>query len=143
MDSSPSHNAVPIVLPSNRSFGWLFCLVFALIAAVPLLSGGAIRVWAIGVSGVFAAAALLLPNSLTPLNRAWMRFGALLHQIVSPIVLAVMFFVIITPFGLFMQRFKRNPLGLHREPIDSYWINREPPGPKPEPRRPAPVRPER
>lgn len=88
--------------------------------------------WAVGVSIVFAILAIAAPNLLTPLNRAWMQFGALLHRIVSPIVLAVLFFVVITPFGLVMRVMKRDPLRLSRHEDRSYWVDRMPPGPRPD-----------
>ena len=121
-----------LVLPPNRSFGFLFCAVFAIVAAWPLLSGNGPRIWAVGVSAAFALLAVLAPDLLTPLNRAWMRFGALLHRIVSPIVLAILFFIVITPFGLVMQAMKRDPLRLRRLDERSYWVDRAPPGPRPD-----------
>lgn len=125
-------SAPALVLPPNRSFGILFCLVFAIVAVWPLFSGNGLRMWAVGVSIVFAILAIAAPNLLTPLNRAWMQFGALLHRIVSPIVLAVLFFVVITPFGLVMRVMKRDPLRLSRHEDRSYWVDRMPPGPRPD-----------
>lgn len=119
-------------LPANRSFGLVFCGFFALIALFPLFSGGPVRVWAAIVSALFGAAAFLFPSALTPLNRLWMRFGALMHRIVSPIVLALLFFAVITPFGLAMRLLGRRPLKLRYEPVETYWIDRDPPGPGPE-----------
>ena len=132
MDLSRAHQTAP-VLPSNRSFGVLFTAVFALIAVWPLFFGEALRVWAGALSGAFALVTLLSPGLLTPLNRGWMRFGALLHRIVSPIVLAFMFFVVLTPFGLIMRIAGRRPLALSKDAsLDTYWVHREPPGPEPE-----------
>ncbi len=119
-------------LPTNRSFGLVFCGFFALLALFPLLSGGSVRLWSPIVSATLGATALFLPSVLTPLNRLWMRFGALLHRIVSPIVLALLFFVVITPFGLVMRLLGKDPLKLRSEPVQTYWIDREPPGPQPE-----------
>jgi len=75
MESSPLQQT-SLVLPSNRSFGLLFAVVFALVAVWPLFFGGAVRNWAGALSAVFAATALLTPKLLAPLNRGWMRFGA-------------------------------------------------------------------
>ncbi|MBX3591995.1 MAG: hypothetical protein KF755_13920 [Burkholderiaceae bacterium] len=119
-------------LPTNRSFGLVFCGFFALLALFPLLSGGSVRLWSAVASAAFGATALFFPSVLTPLNRLWMRFGALLHRIVSPIVLALLFFVVITPFGLVMRLLGKDPLKLRSEPVQTYWIDREPPGPQPE-----------
>ena len=132
METVQSNAETEIVLPSNRSFGFLFCIVFLIVAVWPLFFSGGLRLWAIVVSGLFALAALVAPGVLTPLNRLWMKFGALLHKIVSPIVLAILFFVVITPYGLVMRAFKRDPLRLRTEDSDTYWVDRSPPGPKPD-----------
>lgn len=132
MQTSPVSPPEGLQLPTNRSFGLVFCGFFALVALFPLLSGESIRLWSAVVSVAFGAAALFLPSVLTPLNRLWMRFGALLHRVVSPIVLAVLFFVVITPFGLVMRLLGKDPLKLRFLPVQTYWIDRDPPGPKPE-----------
>lgn len=119
-------------LPTNRSFGLVFCGFFALVAALPLLSGGSVRNWSAIVSAIFGVAAFVFPFALAPLNRLWMRFGALLHRIVSPVVLALLFFVVITPFGLAMRMLGKAPLKLRYEPVQTYWIDRDPPGPAPD-----------
>ncbi len=132
MESSPLRQS-SLVLPSNRSFGLLFAFVFALMAIWPLFFGGVIRNWAGALSAVFAATALLTPKVLAPLNRGWMRFGALLHRIMSPVLLAIMFFVVLTPFALVMRATGRRPLALSRDKsADTYWVHRAPPGPEPE-----------
>lgn len=118
---------------SNRALGIVFAVVFALIALVPPLFGGPIRLWSLGVSAAFLAAAFLAPALLGPLNRVWTRFGLLLHRIVSPIVLGFMFFVVVTPIGLLMRAFGKDPLRLRFDRVvRSYWIERKPPGPAPE-----------
>jgi hypothetical protein len=117
----------------NRSFGFLFAGIFALIGLLPLIFGGVPRLWAIVLAGVFLLAALVFPGVLAPLNRLWMRFGLLLHRIVSPVVLGIMFFGVITPIGLVMRLFGKDPLRLRLDKAaDSYWIERTPPGPAPE-----------
>lgn len=132
MDLSPPRKP-ELVLPSNRSIGLLFTAVFAVVAIWPLLSGGAFRIWAAVVSAALAATALLAPDVLAPLNRAWMRFGALLHRLTSPVVLALVYFAVITPFGLAMRAAGRRPLALARDPsAQSYWTDRDPPGPEPD-----------
>lgn len=132
METSQPRREHEIVLPSNRSFGLLFCFVFLVVAFWPIVFGGGLRLWAVAISALFALAALVVPGVLTPLNRLWMKFGALLHRIVSPIVLGILFFVVITPYGLVMRAFKRDPLRLRREPADTYWVDRSPPGPAPD-----------
>lgn len=118
---------------SNRSFGLVFAVVFAIVALLPLLGGGPPRMWSLGIAAVFAVLAFALPRVLAPLNRLWLKFGLLLHRIVNPVVLGIMFFLVVTPTGLLMRLFGKDPLRLKREPsAASYWIERTPPGPKPE-----------
>ncbi len=132
MPSTEPNSPGELQLPTNRSFGLVFCGFFALLALFPLLYGGSARLWSVVVSAAFGATALLFPSVLTPLNRLWMRFGALLHRIVSPVILALLFFVVITPFGLVMRLLRKDPLRLRFEPVQTYWIDRDPPGPSPE-----------
>jgi hypothetical protein len=118
---------------SNRTFGCVFAALFALVGLLPLILGRAPRIWAFGVSGIFLLAALLFPSALAPLNRLWLRIGLLLHRVVSPIALGIMFFLVITPMGLLMRAMGKDPLRLRPEPdAGSYWIDRRPPGPAPE-----------
>jgi len=118
---------------SNRALGLVFAVVFLLVAVFPLPFGGAVRWWSIGVAAAFAAVAFVLPGVLTPLNRAWTRFGLILHKIVSPIVLGFLFYVVVTPLGLLMRLLGKDPLRLHwDQQSPTYWIERTPPGPKPE-----------
>jgi hypothetical protein len=118
---------------SNRSFGLVFSGVFALIGLLPLIVGGAARLWAVVLAVAFLIVALACPAVLAPLNRLWMAFGLLLHRIVSPIVLGIMFFGVITPMGLLMRALGKDPLRLRLDKAaGSYWIERTPPGPAPE-----------
>ena len=118
---------------SDRSFGIVFAVVFAVIGLLPLAFGGGIRLWSLAVGGGFLAIALAAPWLLAPLNRLWLRFGLLLHRIVSPIVLGVMFFLVITPMGLLMRAMGKDLLRLKFDKQSaSYWIGRIPPGPPPE-----------
>lgn len=118
---------------SNRTFGLVFTALFAIIAVFPLFSGGGIQWWSLALALSFLIVALVFPKVLTPLNRAWTRFGLLLHKIVNPIVLGFLFYVVVTPLGLLMRLFGKDPLRLHWDRRGStYWIERTPPGPKPE-----------
>ena len=118
---------------SNRSFGLVFCAVFLVIGIVPWLFGGQLRIWSLAVSAVFLVIALALPRVLEPLNKAWLRLGLVLHRIVSPIVLGIMFFGVITPIGLLMRVLGKDQLRLRFDgDARTYWIERRPPGPKPE-----------
>lgn len=118
---------------SDRSFGFVFAVVFAAIGLLPLIVGGGVRLWALAIGGGFLLVALALPRVLAPLNRLWLKFGLLLHKIVSPIVLGIMFYGVVTPTGLLMRALGKDPLRLKFERQSaSYWIERVPPGPPPE-----------
>jgi hypothetical protein len=109
-------------LPSNRSFGWLFAGVFTLSAFA--------HPWTIALAAIFAAITLTKDEWLTPLNRAWMKFAELLHAVVSPAMMAIMFFGVFTPMGWAMRRFGWDAMRRAWDPAaKSYWIKRDPAGP--------------
>jgi hypothetical protein len=118
---------------SNRSFGLVFAAVFLIIALFPLIGGREVRLWALLAALAFAGAAFLRPSLLAPLNRLWFRFGLLLHHVVNPLVLGLMYFLVVTPMGLVIRIFggRLLSLGFSRD-AQSYWIRRSPPGPEPE-----------
>ena len=111
---------------SERNFGLVFAVVFALVGLWPILGGNGMRIWALAVAAVFALLAFVRPSVLRPLNLAWFRFGLLLGRIVSPVVMALIFFVAVTPTALVMRMFGKDVLQLRfdRE-AKSYWIGRE------------------
>ena len=116
------NNTLP--LPSNRSFGWTFTAFFTLIAVF-------FYPWLLALAAVTAAVTVTREQWLEPLNRAWMRFGALLHHVVSPVVLGLIYFGVFTPVGLVMRLAGRDAMARRFEPAKpSYWISREPPGPR-------------
>jgi hypothetical protein len=118
---------------SDRAFGLVFAAVFAIIAFLPIVFGGSVRLWSLILAAAFVAVALARPALLAPLNHLWLKLGLLLHRVVSPVVLGIMFFLVVTPIGLLMRAFGKDPLRLKRDPTTtSYWIPREPPGPTPE-----------
>jgi hypothetical protein len=118
---------------SDRSFGIVFTVFFGIVGGLPLLGGGGPRLWAFGVAGAFLGAAFVAPKVLHPLNVLWMRFGALLNLIVSPLVLGLLFFLTITPIGLLARLMGKDLLRLRWDKqAPSYWIVRTPPGPPPE-----------
>jgi Saxitoxin biosynthesis operon protein SxtJ len=117
---------------SDRAFGFVFAAVFAIVGCWPLLDGRLPRWWTLAISAAFLAVALVRPVTLAPLNRLWTRFGLLLHRVVNPIVLGVIFFGVITPIGLVMRAIGWDGLRLKRDSAaDTYWIERRPPGPPP------------
>ncbi len=118
---------------SDRAFGLVFTAVFAIVGLWPLAGGGPLRIWALGVAAAFLAAAAIRPKILAPLNRIWTGIGLFLHRIANFVVLTLMFYLVITPTGLMLRLFGKDPLRLRLEPgARSYWIERRPPGPAPE-----------
>lgn len=110
-------------LPSDRSFGWTFTGVFALIAFF--------QPWLLALAALTAAVTLVRAHWLAPLKRAWMKFGELLHCVVSPLVLGAIFFGMFAPIGVAMRAFGRDAMKRRFEPQSpSYWVTRDPPGPR-------------
>ena len=115
---------------SERNFGLVFAAFFALVALLPALHGRPIRYWALVVCAAFLVAALAAPKTLKPLNLLWFRLGLILHKVVNPIVMALLFFGTITPMAWWLRRRGKSPIDtrLHAERA-SYWVARTPPGP--------------
>jgi hypothetical protein len=115
-------HAPDTTLPSNRSFGWLFAGVFAFLAFF--------HPWTIALAAVFAAVTLTRDEWLTPLNRAWMKLGALMHMVISPVIMGIMFFGVFTPMGWVMRRSGWDAMRRTWDPAaKSYWVRRDPAGP--------------
>ncbi len=112
-------------ISSNRSFGLLFFIVFALISVWPIINGGTPRLWPIPFSIIFLVLGLLNSKILNPLNLAWIKFGEILGRIIAPIVMGIVYFLIITPIGLFMRIIGKDLLGIKFSENKSYWIKRE------------------
>jgi hypothetical protein len=111
------------LMPSDRKFGWTFAALFFLVGAFA-------HPWMMAVGAVLAVVTLTRAHWLAPLKHAWMRFGELLNRIVSPVVMAVIFFVVFTPVAIFMRLTGRDALDRRYEPASpSYWKGRQPPGP--------------
>jgi hypothetical protein len=117
---------------SDRSFGLVFTALFLLIGLAPLLHGRGVRYWSIAIAAAFLVVALARPALLGPMNRLWTQFGLLLHKIVNPIVMGLLFFLILTPFAAGLRILGKDPLRRRFDPAaGSYWIPRDPPGPPP------------
>jgi hypothetical protein len=112
-----------IKLPTNKNFGTVFFLVFLIISLFPLLKNENIRIWSIIIALVFLVLGLLNSQILTPLNRIWLRFGILLGILVSPIIMSIVFFAVVTPISFMMKLFNKNLLTLKKDNKNSYWIN--------------------
>ena len=121
-----------VALPSNRSFGTLFVVVFGLLGAYSWWRGGAVYPWAFVLSALTLAVTLAKPDWLAPANRAWMKLAELLNRVVSPVVLGVIFFAIFTPTAWVMRLAGRDAMKRGFEPAArTYWVQRDPPGPDP------------
>lgn len=119
-----------IKLPTDRSFGFTFAVVFALIGGWLTWKAHRFGVGFLAAAGLFALIAIVAPKLLHGLNVVWMRFGALLNQVVSPIIMGVIFFGVFAPVGLLFRLRGRDALRRKFEPEStSYWIPRDPPGP--------------
>ncbi len=118
---------------SDRSFGLIFTVFWGIVAVAPLRRGGSIRTWAVVLAAAFLVCVMVRPTVLGPLNRLWQGFARSLQRVTNPIVMAILFFSTIVPFGLIMRLMNRDVLRLRWERASrSYWIPREPPGPRPE-----------
>ena len=111
--------------PSNKSFGILFFVVFLIVGLWPILKSEDIRIWSIVISSIFLILGLLNSRLLNPLNKTWMKFGELLGKIIPPIVMAGIFFIVITPMSLLIKIFGKDLLKLKFTKEHSYWIKRE------------------
>ena len=111
-------------LPSNRSFGLLFFFVFIIIGLWPIIHSESIRIWSVVISLIFFVLGIFNAKILTPLNKVWMSFGKLLGNFVSPIVMGVIFFGVVTPTGLILKLFSKDILNLKKNKNDTYWLKK-------------------
>ena len=112
-------------ISSNRSFGILFSILFAIIAFWPIINGNPLRLWSIPISVIFLVLGLLNSKLLNPLNIVWVKFGELLGIIIAPIVMAIIYFIIVTPIGLLMRLIGKDLLNIKFSKANTYWIKRE------------------
>ena len=117
-----------IKISSNRSFGIVFFIVFLLIALYPILKGNDLRIWSLLISSIFLILGLINSKILTPLNRLWFKFGLLLGKFISPLIMGIIFFVVVTPIGIVMRVLKKDLLNLKYNQKETYWIKKT--GPK-------------
>ena len=117
-----------IKISSNRSFGIVFFIVFLLIALYPLLKGNDLRIWSLIISFIFLVLGLINSKILTPLNRLWFKFGLLLGKFISPLIMGIIFFAVVTPIGIIMRLLKKDLLNLKYNKKETYWIDKK--GPK-------------
>ena len=117
-----------IKLGSNKSFGIVFFIVFLLLGFYPLFNDGNIRVWSLVISLIFLTLGLLNSKLLLPLNKIWFKFGILLGKIVSPLIMGIIFFLVVTPIAFIMRLIGKDLLNLKFNNKKSYWIEKT--GPK-------------
>tara|TARA_B100000902_G_C26861928_1_gene693455 strand:- start:152 stop:535 length:384 start_codon:yes stop_codon:yes gene_type:complete len=117
-----------VEISTNRSFGLVFFAVFLLIALYPLGNIGEIRIWSLIISLIFLILGLLNSKILTPLNKLWFKLGIFLGKVISPIIMGIIFFLVVTPIGLTMRILRKDVLNLKYTRNKSYWIEKN--GPK-------------
>ncbi len=117
-------NLINIKRKDNITFGILFFILFLIIGLYPLKSEGLIRIWSVVLSLAFLIITIIRPNLFTFINKLWIQFGIILGKIISPVVMSLVFFFVITPIGILIRIFKKDVMGLKRGAI-TYWINRE------------------
>ena len=117
-----------VKIGSNRSFGIVFFIVFLLISIYPLINNENIRIWSLVVSLIFLVLSIINSNFLLPLNKLWFKFGIFLGKIISPIIMGIIFFLVVTPIGLIMRLLGKDVLNLKLNDYKSYWIKKT--GPK-------------
>ena len=111
-----------IKLPSNRNFGIIFSIFFLIVALWPLLNQNEIRIWSLVISFLFFVLGLFNFKLLTPLNKLWLKFGIILGNIISPVIMGIIFFLVVTPTALIMRIFKKDILKLKKNSNNTYWI---------------------
>ena len=117
-------NSIKVNSKDNITFGILFFIFFLIFGLYPLKSDEAIRVWSVVLSLVLLIITIIKPNLFTFLNKFWIKLGILLGKIISPIVMGLVFFFVVTPIGILVRILKKDVMGLKRG-TSSYWINRE------------------
>ena len=117
-------NSKNIKISSNRSFGIVFLIVFLIISIFPLLKDENIKTWSVVVSIVFLILGLLNSPILSPLNKIWFKFGILLGNLISPLVMGLIFFAVVTPTSFIMRALGKDILNLKKNNKKSYWVEK-------------------
>ena len=116
-----------VKIGSNRSFGIVFFVVFLIIATYPLINGDELRLWSLIISIIFLFLGLINSKILNPFNKLWFKFGIFLGKIISPLVMGIIFFLVVTPIGLLMRLLNKDLLNLRFNNNSSYWIEKNEP----------------
>ena len=117
-------NSLNIKRKDNIAFGLIFFVFFLIVGIYPLKTGEIIRIWSIILSAIFLITTIVKPDLFTSLNKIWIQFGILLGKIISPIIMGLVFFFVVTPMGFFVRLFKKDIMGLKKSK-SSYWINKK------------------
>ena len=120
------HNNIQI--SSNRGFGIVFFIFFFILSIWPIKNGNEINYLFLIISSIFLLLGILNSKYLTPLNRIWFKFGLLLGSLISPIIMGIIFFLIVTPISFIMRFFGKDILNIKKNKKKSYWIDKN--GPK-------------
>ena len=110
---------------SNRTFGILFFLVFLIVGIWPILNNENMRWWAIVISLIFLLLGIINSKILTPFNKIWIKIGEILGKLIAPVVMAIIYFIVITPMAIFLKLFKKDLLKIKFTPVNTYWIKRD------------------
>ena len=116
-----------VKIGSNRSFGIVFFIVFLVIAIYPLINNGELRLWSLIISLIFLFLGLVNSKILNPLNKLWFRFGIFIGKVVSPLIMGIIFFLVVTPIGILMRLLKKDLINLKFNNSSSYWIEKTEP----------------
>ena len=116
-----------IKIGTNKSFGIVFFLFFLIVSIFPLFKDGNIRIWSLTIALFFLILGLINSKILTPLNKVWFKFGIFLGKIISPIVMGLIFFLVVTPIAVLMRMLKKDLLNLKFNKNNSYWIEKTDP----------------
>ena len=117
-----------IKIGSNKSFGVVFFIVFLIVSIYPLINNGELRIWSLSTAIIFLILGLINSKVLTPLNKLWIKFGLLLGKVISPLIMGIIFFLVVTPTALIMRIIGKDLLNLKFNNKKSYWIEKT--GPK-------------
>jgi hypothetical protein len=112
-------------LPTNRNFGIVFCVFFLIVSIWPLLYSSEIRLWSIFIAFLFLILGLKNSKILTPLNKLWFNLGLFLGKIVSPLVMGIIFYAVVTPTGILLRLIGKDILSLKFNKKNSYWIKKD------------------
>ena len=117
-------NSNNIKISSNRSFGILFFIVFLIIGIWPLLNQNEIRIWSLSISIIFLVLGIFNSKILYPLNKVWFKFGIILGNIISPFVMGIIFFFVVTPTSIIMKLLGKDLINLKKNNKKTYWIQK-------------------